>query len=60
MFIFRGTVKTVFSVYIYSIRTILYRVANNNLKRVKELAGYRYLIYYYYFRRWMANESNRK
>jgi hypothetical protein len=37
-----------------------YRVANEGLKRLGELAGYRYPIHYYCFRRWVANESNRK
>jgi hypothetical protein len=58
--IFRGTVKTVSGVYIYPTRIMLYRVANEGLKWLEELAGYRYLIHYYCFRRWMTNESNRK
>jgi Protein of unknown function (DUF3435) len=49
--IFRGIIKTVTSVYIYSTRTILYRIANKGLKRLEELVKYRYPIYYYYFRR---------
>jgi len=49
--IFRDTVKTVSGVYIYLTRIILYRIANKGLKRLKELVEYRYLIYYYYFRR---------
>jgi hypothetical protein len=49
--IFRGIVKIIFSVYIYPIRIILYRIANKGLKRLGELVEYRYLIYYYYFRR---------
>jgi hypothetical protein len=39
---------------------MLYRAVNEGLKRLGELAGYRYPIHYYYFRRWVANESNRK
>jgi hypothetical protein len=47
--IFRGIVKITSSIYIYFIRIILYRIANKGLKRLKKLAKYRYLIYYYYF-----------
>jgi hypothetical protein len=39
---------------------ILYRIANNALKRLEEIAEYYYLIYYYYFRRWITNKANRK
>jgi hypothetical protein len=39
---------------------MLYHTAHDALKRLGELAGYRYPIYYYCFRRWMANEANRK
>jgi hypothetical protein len=58
--IFRGTVKTVCGVHTHPTRTMSYRVANEGLKRLGELAGYRYPIHYYCFRRWVANESNRK
>jgi Protein of unknown function (DUF3435) len=37
-----------------------YSTANDALKRLGELAGYRYPIHYYCFRRWVANEANRK
>ena len=60
MSIFRGTVKTVSGVHTHPTRTMSYRVANEGLKRLGELAGYRYPIHYYCFRRWVANESNRK
>jgi hypothetical protein len=58
--IFRGTVKTVSGVHTHLTRTMLYRVTNEGLKRLGGLVGYRYLIHYYCFRRWVANESNRK
>jgi Protein of unknown function (DUF3435) len=48
-FIFRGTVKTVSGVHTHPTRIMLYRVANEGLKRLEELAGYRYLIHYYCF-----------
>jgi Protein of unknown function (DUF3435) len=49
MSIFRGTVKTVSGVHTYPTRTMSYRVANEGLKRLGELAGYRYPIHYYCF-----------
>ena len=58
--IFWSIVKTIFGIHTYPTRTILYRVANKGLKRLKELTGYYYPIYYYCFRRWVANESNYK
>jgi hypothetical protein len=58
--IFRGTVKTVSGVYTYLTRIMLYRVANEGLKRLGELVGYYNLIHYYCFRRWVTNEANRK
>jgi hypothetical protein len=39
---------------------MLYRTGNDALKRLGELAGYRYAIHSYCFRRWVANEANRK
>jgi hypothetical protein len=58
--IFRGIIKIVSGIYTYSTRIMLYRVANEGLKRLEEFAEYRYPIHYYCFRRWVANESNRK
>jgi hypothetical protein len=39
---------------------MLYHTANDALKRLRELTRYYYPIYYYYFRRWVANKANRK
>ena len=58
--IFRSTVQTVSSVRTHPTRPMLYRTANDALKRLGEIAGYRYPIHYYCFRRWVANEANRK
>ena len=44
--IFRSTVQTGSGVYTYPTRPMLYRTANDALKRLGELAGYRYLIHY--------------
>jgi hypothetical protein len=49
--IFRSIIQIVSSVYIYSTRPMLYRIVNNALKRLGEIAEYRYPIYYYCFRR---------
>lgn len=58
--IFRGTVRTESGVSTHPTRPMSYRAANNALKRLGEIAGYRYPIHYYCFRRWVANEANRK
>ena len=58
--IFRSTVQTVSGVDTHPIRPMLYRTANDALKWLGELAGYRYAIHSYCFRRWVANEANRK
>src|SRR2546423_4836502 len=58
--IFRSTVQTVSGVHTHPTRPMLYRTANDALKRLGEIAGYRYPIHYYCFRRWVANEANRK
>jgi hypothetical protein len=58
--IFRGTVQTVSGVHTHPTRPMLYHTANDALKRLREIAGYRYPIHYYCFRRWVANEANRK
>ena len=58
--IFRGTVQTVSGVHTHPTRPMLYHTANDALKRLGEIAGYRYPIHYYCFRRWVANEANRK
>ena len=39
---------------------MLYRTGNDALKRLGKLAGYHYAIHSYCFRRWVANEANRK
>jgi Protein of unknown function (DUF3435) len=57
---FRSPVRTVSSVSTHPTRPILYRTANDALKRLGETAGYRHPIHYYCFRRWVANEANRK
>ena len=56
----RSTVQTVSGVHTHPTRPMLYHTANDALKRLGELAGYRYPIHYYCFRRWVANEANRK
>jgi hypothetical protein len=58
--IFRSTFLTVSGVHTYPTRPMLYRTANDALKRLGEMAGYRYPIHFYCFRRWVANEANRK
>jgi len=58
--IFRSTVQTVSGVHTHPTRPMLYPIANEALKRLGEIAGYRYPIHYYCFRRWVANEANRK
>src|SRR5271155_306879 len=58
--IFRSTVQTVSGVHTHPTRPMLYRTANDALKTLGELAGYRYPIHYYCFRRGVANEANRK
>ena len=49
--IFRGTVNTKSGVYTHPTCTMSYLVVNESLKRLGELAGYRYPIHYYCFRR---------
>jgi hypothetical protein len=44
------------SVHTHPAWPMSYRTANG----LGEVAGYRYLIHYYCFRRWVANEANRK
>jgi Protein of unknown function (DUF3435) len=39
---------------------MLYSATNDALKRLGKIAGYRYPLHYYFFRRWVANEANRK
>jgi hypothetical protein len=56
----RSTVQTVSGVHTHPTRPMLYYTANDALKRLGELAGYRCPIHYYCFRRWVANEVNRK
>jgi Protein of unknown function (DUF3435) len=58
--IFRSTFQTVSGVHTHPTRPMLYRTANDALKRLGEMAGYRYPIHFYCFRRWVANEANRK
>ena len=58
--IFRSTVQTVSGVHTHLTRPMLYRTAINALKQLGESAGYRHPIHYYCFRRWVANEANRK
>jgi Protein of unknown function (DUF3435) len=58
--IFRSTFLTVSGVHTHPTRLMLYRTANDALKRLGEMAGYRYPIHFYCFRRWVANEANRK
>jgi hypothetical protein len=58
--IFRSTVQTVSGVHTHPTRPMFYSTANDGLKSLGELAGYRYPIHYYCFRRWVANEANRK
>ena len=60
MSIFRSTVKTVSGISTHPTRPMLYRTANDALKRLGETAGYRHPIHYYCFRRWVANEANCK
>lgn len=57
---FRSTVQTVSGVDTHPIRPMLYRTGNDALKQLGELAGYRYAIHSYCFRRWVANQANRK
>src|SRR5277367_1685889 len=58
--IFRSTIQTVSGVHTHPTRPMAYRTANDALKWLGELAGYRFPIHYYCFRRWVANEANRK
>jgi len=58
--IFRSTVQTESGVFTHPTRPMSYPAANNALKRLGEIAGYRYPIHYYCFRRWVANEANRE
>ena len=58
--IFRGTIRTESDMSTHPARPMSYRAANSALKRLGEIAGYRYPIHYYCFRRWVANEANRK
>jgi hypothetical protein len=58
--IFRSTVRTASGVVTYLILPRSYHSASDDLKRLGEVAGYRYLIHFYCFRRWVANEANRK
>jgi Protein of unknown function (DUF3435) len=58
--IFRSTVKTVSDISTHPTWPMLYRTANDALKRLGETAGYRHPIHYYCFRRWVVNEANRK
>jgi hypothetical protein len=58
--IFRRTVQTVSGVNTHPTLPMLYRTANEALKRLGELAGFRYPLHLYCFRRWVANEANRK
>jgi hypothetical protein len=56
----RSTVQTMSGVHTHPARPMPYCTANDALKRLGEVAGYGYLIHYYCFRRWVANEANRK
>jgi hypothetical protein len=58
--IFRSTVQTVSGVSTHPTHPMPYCVANDALKRLGEAAGYRCPIHFYCFRRWVANEANRK
>jgi hypothetical protein len=58
--IFRRTIRTVSGVYTHPTLPMQYHTANDALKRLGEIAGYQYAIHYYCFRRWVANEANRK
>src|ERR1700733_9165122 len=58
--IFRSTLQTVSGVHTHPTRPMSYSTANDALKGLGELAGYRYPIHCYCFRRWVANEANRK
>jgi hypothetical protein len=58
--IFRRTIRAVSGVYTHPTLPMQYHTANDALKRLGEIAGYQYAIHYYCFRRWVANEANRK
>jgi hypothetical protein len=55
--IFRSTVQAASGVHTHPTRPMLYHTTNDALKRLEEIAGYRYPIHYYYFRRYVANEA---
>ena len=58
--IFRRIIWTASGVYTHPTLPMLYHIANDALKQLGEIAGYQYAIHYYCFRRWVANEANRK
>jgi Protein of unknown function (DUF3435) len=58
--IFRSTVRTASGVVTHPTLPRSYHSASDDLKRLGEVAGYRHPIHFYCFRRWVANEANRK
>jgi hypothetical protein len=58
--IFRSTVRTASGVVTYPTQPRSYHSASDDLKRLGEVAGSRHPIHFYCFRRWVANEANRK
>jgi hypothetical protein len=58
--IFRSTVRTASGVVTHATQPRSYHSASDDLKQLGEVAGYRHPIHFYCFRRWVANEANRK
>ena len=58
--IFRSTVWTASGVVTHPTQPGSFHSASDDLKRLGEVAGYRHPIHFYCFRRWVANEANRK
>jgi hypothetical protein len=54
------TVRTASGVVTHPTQPGSYHSASDDLKQLGEVAGYRHQIHFYCFRRWVANEANRK
>jgi hypothetical protein len=58
--LFRQPVQTEYGTRIHPTLPMKYDTSNSSIKSLGEAVGYRYPVQHYCFRRWTANEANRK